>query len=547
MRMLLVGMLILLLLPAALGFSYADAVSGLKDPVVTTVAGKLWVPWFDRDDSCSLSNLHSGASCDPRSAELSVGFGVNCMVTDEFSQVGILYGLDTTEPQKFAAFVSTVRAINSSYGIIPAWRIFRNGETIEQCKSGINGNCDTASDATARIIIALYYGSSTFQNASSALLADQLAAEHLQYETVHSCIDSSQGTICTWLAAGAGAASGGRSSTDFGYTGYFPDAILAMQLACEHTGNQTFCDAAVDYQKQYLLAANWNGNSFSTPPGRSWKWIGTTAVCTNTCAPVQWDSADAPRALGLCGLSDLIPAMQTYCSQWKALQNPTHTILQYFPDGTAAASTQSGYYAQGLASQFYFGQPEFFTALSAALAHYNPTTQVWDSQACFGVYGKAFALRSFGESTFSLSFPANPVGLDSPAVNLSPPSENITSNQTIPDNSTIISPTQNLSENLTIPDAPPTIPDSIPESPIPSSPEPSILTEPRTPILLRNGPMQQTYTQYVATYEKSDLQPIVVDALGTGMAAFVENIDLIVISIVLLLIVGLAGNFRKFR
>jgi hypothetical protein len=44
---------------------------------------------------------------------------------------------------------------------------------------------------------------------------------------------------------------------------------------------------------------------------------------------------------------------------------------------------------------------------------------------------------------------------------------------------------------------------------------------------------------YTADYEKTDLQPIVVDGLGTVGAAVVEWLDLIVLLIVLGFIIGI--------
>jgi len=450
-----------LMVSSVSAISYSEYLDGLKSPVIDSINGThLWVPWFSKDSSCGVSDLKSGSSCN---SGQSIDFQHNCMVSDEFSQVGILYANDPKRP--FDRWVNTVKAMVSDKGQLPAWRVYRDGDKIQACRAGINGNCDTASDATARIIIALYEGAATFNNGDYVSLAGVLAADHVQYEAVHSCMNTSQGQICYWLAAGADAASGGRSSVDFGYTGYFPDAIEAMQLACKVTGNQTFCDVADDYQRQYLLAANWDGVHFTVPPGRSWRWSGTTAICTNTCSPVRWDMADAPRALAMCGLQGLTSEMKGYCAVWfsKYMTNPTSTMISYTPQGQPGAQPQNGYFSQGLAAQFYAGwkPDEQAVALASAFSHYRNGR--WGSESCFGVYGKAFALRELGEIENNNTYGVNEMNLTNASVlvamlavlasmNVSADG-NLTVNITVQDNAvmSVINTTGNVSEDVLIP------------------------------------------------------------------------------------------------
>lgn len=493
--------------------TYLDAI---QYPVVDTINSQqgdlLWVPWFTRDDVCSVNDLHSGSSCN---SGQQIDFLHNCMVSDEFSQVGILYAYGD-DPATFERFYNTVLAIRSSNGVIPAWRIYRDNELISACRSGVNSNCDTASDATARIIIALYAGAQTFSNATYADLADKLAQDHIKYETVKVSYLVSGNDITYWLAAGAGSASGGRSSTDFGYTGYFPDAILAMQQACAHTGNQTFCDAAIDYQEQYLLAAGWDGTHFTTPPGRSWKWVGTTAVCTNTCSPTQWDSADAPRALAMCGLSNLTSDMQAYCAAWRQIMSPTNTPIQFAPDGSIT-NRQSSYFAQGLAAQFYKNDAEnFSTAVTSALNHYG--NGVWDNQQCFGIYGKAFSLRALAENTTTVQMIQTDI--------INNDTINDTINETI--NKTLNDVINDTNESSVI--------DGVV---LFGFDGPSF--EPQ-----QNEQQQEVHHSYMSTYNKEDLQPIVTDGVATFGAAVVENIDLLILSLILSGIVIILHNFKRW-
>lgn len=383
----------------------------------TTIDGnKLWVPWFGRSDSCELANLKSGSSCN---SGTTIDFTHNCMVTDEFSQVGILVAMGNSQ-SRMDQFANTVKATASTNGEIPAWRVFRNGNTIEPCRSGINGNCDTASDATARIISALYTAAKNPSFSSSAQTAyltqaKALSSAMLQYEVDKTCRPSSvgDGNICYWLAAGSEAKRGGIASTDYAYTGYYADAIIAMLQAFAATGEQRFRDAAEDFGLNYLEAAKFNGKDFTAPPGRSYKWIaGANGVlspqCTASCNPTQWEDADAPRALGMCQANYYakemgidLPGMQAYCDAWETRygKNPSSIPTQYKPDGTAANAPQSGYFAQGLQALFESGTShnnDFASILDNALKHYSPSTKTWDNTACFGIYHTAFSIRALG-------------------------------------------------------------------------------------------------------------------------------------------------------
>jgi hypothetical protein len=358
-----------------------------------------------------VNDLQHGDNCN---SGQTIDFTHNCMVTDEFSQVGVLVGMGNSEMQ-MDEFYNTVRAIKSGFGNIPAWRVYRNGDVIEQCKQGINDNCDTASDATARIIISLFSASKNPSFSDGAKqryhdLASALSNDMVTYEVKDQCLPTKFGTVCHWLAAGSRAAQGGIASTDFGYTGYYPDAIIAMLAACKQTGDSNYCGIAKDFALNYLQASNFDGSHFTTPPGRSFKWTlingQPKAECTNTCSPVEWDSADAPRALGLCQANyyaDQIGVdigLNSYCKMWgeRYMGNPNLAPIQFQPDGTQV-SFQSGYFAQGLQALFQSGgnNPSLFVpTLDNALSHYSTSTGTWDHSACFGVYTQAFAVRALG-------------------------------------------------------------------------------------------------------------------------------------------------------
>ena len=406
------------------GSNYDTLLSALSgnNNVVTSINNQfLWVPWYKTSSSCLQSDLQSGNNCN---SGQTIDSTHNCMVTDEFSQVGILLSM-SKDQQKMTQFYNTVKSINSTFGALPAWRVYDNGGTIEACKPGIDGNCDTASDGTARIIIALFtasknpYLTDAAAKANYASLAKQMSDDFLKYEVDQTCRPSSLGNlgaganqICYWMAGGSQVKKGGIASSDYAYTGYFADGTIAMLAAYSATGNTTYLDAAKNIELNYLQAANFDGNTFSAPPGKSFKWAVDAsgvprAQCTNTCSPVIWDMMDASRAAGMCqanyyahSMGVTLPGLDQYCNLWgsKYMNDPNSAPIQFTPSGSAGTS-QSGFFAQGLEALFQSGGPNpllFQPTLDSALKHYNPTLKTFDNTACFGVYTQAFAVRALG-------------------------------------------------------------------------------------------------------------------------------------------------------
>lgn len=340
------------------------------DKAVTSFDNKLWVPWFSSSSQCEVSNLHSGDACSGG----QIDFQHNCMVSDEFSQVALLVAM-SNDQDKMNQVYNTIQAIKSDKGVLPSWRVYRNGNTIESCKPGINGNCDTASDADARFIMSLftaskneYFGDSA-QKARYATLASALAADFVRYEVVYTCKPSSFGKeVCYWLASGAHAKSGGLGSTDFGYTGYYADAIIAMLQTCAVTGDQTYCRIADDFTLNYLQASAYDLKKFTVPPGKSFKWTNLngipTAQCTSECSPVQWDSVDAPRAVSICQAlyyADLrMSARKALAFYKQQFETDGYLVIAYRSDGTKDSTHTSPWtYALVGRAAFALGDIEF--------------------------------------------------------------------------------------------------------------------------------------------------------------------------------------------
>lgn len=419
-----------LLDPSSTGFNsqnrsdnYDSLLNGLyaNGNVTQTINGKLWVPWMDSSTSCGLSNIKSGSSCNSGD---SIDFTHNCMVSDEFSQVGILVSMGNNAT-RMDQYYQTLLVTNSSRGSLQSWKSYRNGTVITACLAGVNGNCDVASDADARNIIALLNAANNtaFTDTNRTLyknLAVTMGADFLQYEMVQSCLPShlGYGNVCYWLAGGAVVKSSGMTASYFTYTGYGPDAQQAMALLYSMTGNKTYAAVAGNLSIGYLQAAypnnyNWSSSGFRVPPGKAFHWTNTSTdpapVCDDTCSPVQWDSMDASRALGYCeanywmrlvGLNNT--AQETYCKNLgnMHMNNTNSAPIQFYPNGTNSAAYQSGFLAQGLEALHQMGgsdQTLFNDTIDNALGHYSSATQTWDSTACFGVYQEAFSIRALGE------------------------------------------------------------------------------------------------------------------------------------------------------
>lgn len=390
----------------------------------------LWVPWYGSSSSCIATgenesgNLKTGSSCD--SGE-PINATNNCMVSDEFSQVGLDLSMGRNQT-RFWYFHNTVNVINSSRAKIPAWRVYRGGNTIYACRTNINGNCDTAGDATARIIIAHWnaannsFFSNQTQKNNYAGLALNLTIAMVQSEITLSCKNSTigSGPICYWLRAGN---QSSLTSTDGGYTGYYADVEIALLQTCSQTGNLTYCAIAGNISLNEKQAAKWNGSAFSAPPGRSYKWdnFSTASVpyanCTNTCGnsaidgDETWDASDAIREFfeGTANYYDrfvlqvnVLANSTAYMGQWvsqKMIQNLNSVPIQYYPNGNDSGSNQSGYVAQAMQAAGIISQnnaTQVNTTVWNAMDHYSHSTHKWDSAACPGVYNTAFPIRMLG-------------------------------------------------------------------------------------------------------------------------------------------------------
>ena len=367
-----------------------------------------WVPWYSVSHSCGVADLQPLSKC---GGSGSASLSNNCMVSDEFSQV-FLATAQGTNASRVQELFNTVRIIASgnnsgSFETLPAWNIRRLNNSLYFDPSG--SNRDSASDADARIIIALYTAavSPYFLQADRDAYrnyANAMAADFLEHDFRYEC----HGGICQWLAAGGNAANGQLSNPTFTYAGYFGDAAIALLAAYKATGLTTYLDAAHDTVNGYLLASDYT-SSFRVAP-KSFRWDTTVspphAVCdSGSCT--QWDDSDAPRATSICKVKyyatllgvTLPAALDGYCTAWRASGGVTSTSykIQYTLSGTPLNGFQDGPYENGLGSSLDFAYgTDLVTRVNQVGTKWDGANNRWYGQTCVGVYRNAFFPTNLG-------------------------------------------------------------------------------------------------------------------------------------------------------
>lgn len=387
-----------------------DAWHSANSNVTKVFNNQVFTPWFSSSSSCAIANLKTDCYASPNMTAF-------CMVTDEFSEygVGISMGKNQTRMQYF---LNTLPSLNQSVGagVLPAWRLSIDGGTVT---SYLN---DTASDADARIGIALYNcGNNTNFNStiqsSCRTLADQYARDFVRYDLIYAPKYSSlgQGNISYHMITGRNIGINGAEGLGYGtamYSGYYQDGIIFMIQAYVATGNTTYLNVARNITLDYLEAAKFNNVSFSVPP-TAFEWDNLTGVmnvtCSRDCSPsAHWDDADAPRAAGL-GMAEHyfnitgIPMeiLTTYNNLWRTqhAQQFDSWTYRYWTNGSTYGDPQSGYKSQSLQFQIQSGGNNVSLSnatMMSAISHYSSGTQSMDSASCMGLYSPGMTIRSLG-------------------------------------------------------------------------------------------------------------------------------------------------------
>jgi hypothetical protein len=366
-----------------------------------------WVPWYSVSHSCNATDLHKpdekcGGSGTPSLTN-------NCMVTDEFSQV-FLATAQGTNNDRVKKLFNTLRVIAGIHGTLPGWVARQTNQTITLHST------DSASDADARILLALYIAaaSPSFPQADRDAYrnyANTMAADFLQHDFRNEPRPGRNGvTITRWLAGGGNAANGQLSYDYFTYAGYFGDATIALLAAYKSLNQSQYLDAAKDTINAYLLASDFN-SSFRVPP-KTFRWDTLVTPAHATCSPGActgaWDDSDAPRATSLCKakyyatlLGVSLPAdLDLYCNAWRSRGGVTATtyIIQYAFDGTPVSNPQDGPYENGLALSLDFAYgTNLVSRLNQVGTKWNGSNGWW-GQTCTGVYRNAFFTVNLGSA-----------------------------------------------------------------------------------------------------------------------------------------------------
>lgn len=347
------------------------------------------------------------------------------VVTDELSQFGQMISMGNNETIMIG-FLNTIQALNASshgYGTLTEWCVgYQNGEWNKSMVA------DTASDADARIIDALFTCSSNEQFTNTTrndcyTQAKTMSEDFYKYNILQGSWTSSvDGSTISYLGCGGSNVCSAETNNGFFYTGYVGDNAIALLKACKRTGNNTYCSVADDLILGALQASGntttgyWTSSSgFKTIEGIHYKWDGGNpprAVCTNNCDQ-DWDYSDAPRisSLGVYEWQRVYNSisgninLSFYLTDWVnsydkdgvACVTDSDYGLKWYANGTCSTH-QSGWYELGLGSQLLFGTNEsvVYTYLNSAFSKYTNTTYKWDGTGEFGVYRQTFPVRTYG-------------------------------------------------------------------------------------------------------------------------------------------------------
>jgi hypothetical protein len=368
----------------------------------------LWVPFYENDTSCDFTKLKTDCGVTPDNS-----YTISCLSSDQFSQVGYALAM-SADQAAFDEWVTTTQFLidNSTTTEVPAWLAKRNGAVLS-----IADGSD-ASDATARIIIALYVAATNgrFSNATAKAsyrsMADRLAGKFILDDFATRSATIGGITITHWLGGGSATALNHSNLDGMEmWAGYYGDAVIALLAAFRSTGDATFLTYAQDTVASYLVAASWDGNDFSVPPKQfTWRINGVGLPYADCPGCTEWDYDDAPRAVSLCKAPyyaalnrvDLGTALSRYCSRWMQSRGVSANAYQpkYTLSGVPAPGLQGGYYETGLGAAINFAWQSFdlWTKLSRGLAEFSTSTNSFLSASCMGVYRPAFLITSLGSA-----------------------------------------------------------------------------------------------------------------------------------------------------
>ena len=391
------------------------------------VAPNAWcllVPKYGKSDVCTVATMDASACGTYGATSSARQFR---QVTDELSQIGLgLAMAGSTQATRFDRWVNTIRLLRqkSNDAILP-WDVTAALDQADETKMCVR-DANDASDATARVITALYIAAHTLTFSSAdrdryEALADELANRlaRMDHKDTRNLYPSA-GRF--WLAGGKVQADNAVGNANgYTYGGYFGDHTLAMLAAYRSTGEPRYAELAQDAVRNYLNAAAFI-SSFRVPPLQfSWKFVnGEPAAEPRGYLAEQWDDADAPRAVTLCKsgyyarLANVtLPAdLDRYCHAWMLSDgvqiDGASYQRQYTFDGHRIGDRTVDYINTGLGASlnFYLCPADLQKRLDAAMAQYSAGDRRFRSgptesaalEACFGVYMHAFFVVNYGSA-----------------------------------------------------------------------------------------------------------------------------------------------------
>ena len=410
--------------------------NALNDSFNTTISFSsggltyLTIPEFTTSTSCYISDLKASYNTSP------VNWTHYELRSDLTSEAGLALAM-SDNADAFHAWYNTLTEMDQcEYGVLPCWVILRDGPNL----LGVSGANDTAIDGSVRAGLALYIAAqngnfSSANRTAYAALADQIAVDSYQYETISIApANTPYGTVTRLPMGGGDCAGAGLGCSVDMWTGYLGDIILFYLAAAESTGNATYTAIAANFTAAALSVSVQNdsdGDGFGVAPF-NYNWDLSSGVGHQGGGGVnswhydesndQWDDSDAPRFYSFCyalraaNLSDsfagsFLNASQ-YCEDWLNSDTMTATTscLQYYYNGTCSSSIRTGYYENGYGALLfmYHNTTSLGAKINETLGHYGfATDRTFDSTDC----GTGLSYRGV-RTTKSLGFS---IGLDQAA------------------------------------------------------------------------------------------------------------------------------------
>lgn len=390
------------------------------------------VPEYTSSTQQDLTTLQTTYNTSP------VNFSHHEIRSDAFSEFCYIIAMSNQSKYMDACYNSIVAMASGTYGLLPVWVNLRDGNKIIPAV----GNNDTATDGTARLIIALYLASINpdFTEANRTkykTYADLLAADSYQYEILQVAdTTTSYGRINYVNMGGSVCKAAGLGCSTHNWVGYNADVIYSFHLAANFTGNATYDTVARNLTAvhlQIVLQNDTDGDGFGTAPfNYNYAGVGGTLIHTNgggvnsyhyNPSNPQHDDSDAPRwhSTGLLlyavnqtgNLDGVYLNLSEFMLKWHTSNTFTGTTscLQYRYNGSCSTSIRTGYYENGYGALLHLArnQSTLDDKINETLSHFSFSTYTYDSSTGGNAltYRGVRPLKALGHSIGLADIPLN--------------------------------------------------------------------------------------------------------------------------------------------